>query len=99
MNLRTELGGTIFKVSDGLQVAGPLFFLGMQGSALKTALTIIDNKSVNQLSPLPFVSLFVNCVVWSMYGLLKSDNTVLIPNVIGIFVGFFCSFSYQVLFA
>ena len=78
-----------------LQVACPTFFLGMQGSALQTALEVIANKSVNLLSPLPFVSLFVNCIVWSMYGILRGDNTVLIPNLIGIFVGFFCSLSYQ----
>ena len=82
-------------VSDGLQVAGPIFFLGMQGSALQTAFKILENKNVNQLSPLPFVSLLTNCIVWSIYGVLKADKTVLVPNAIGIFVGFLCALIYH----
>jgi solute carrier family 50 protein (sugar transporter) len=82
-------------VQNGLQVAGPIFFLGMQGSAVKTALKILEEQSVQQLSPLPFLSLLVNCIVWSLYGLLKSDNTVLVPNAIGILAGSICVLSYE----
>ena len=70
-------------IVKGLRIAGPAFFLGMQGSAVKTALTIMAEKSVGPLSPFPFVSLLTNCVIWSYYGMLKQDMTVLVPNAIG----------------
>ena len=70
-------------IVKGLRIAGPAFFLGMQGSSVRTALTIMAEKSVGPLSPFPFVSLLTNCVIWSYYGMLKQDMTVLIPNAIG----------------
>ena len=79
----------------GLKVAGPAFFLGMQGSAVKTSWQIVVDKSVGSLSPLPFVSLLTNCVIWSYYGLLKADPTVLVPNGIGILSGLACVVFYH----
>jgi len=82
-------------LQSGLRVAGPVFFMGMQVSSLNTAKTILINKTVGSLSPLPFMSLFVNCVVWSFYGYLRGDLTVLIPNLSGALVGLLCSSVYQ----
>ena len=70
-------------IVKGLRIAGPAFFLGMQGSAVKTAMTIMAEKSVGPLSPFPFVSLLTNCVIWGYYGMLKKDLTVMVPNAIG----------------
>jgi solute carrier family 50 protein (sugar transporter) len=67
----------------------------MQGSALNTAKSIHENKSVQQLSPLPFISLLTNCVIWSLYGFYKKDHTVLVPNAIGIAVGAVSVIVYQ----
>ncbi len=39
------------------------------------------------LSPLPFVSLLANCTVWSLYGALVGDPTVLVPNLSGALFG------------
>jgi len=50
---------------------------------------------VGQLSPLPFVSLLTNCIIWSFYGLLRKDSTVLVPNAIGIVSGLGCVLAYQ----
>ena len=80
---------------NALKVAGPAFFLGMQGSSVKTALTIIAEKSVRSLSPLPFISLLTNCLIWTFYGILQTDNTVLVPNAIGIISGAFCVSTYH----
>lgn len=44
-------------IVSGLKLAGPAFFLSFQGSAIKTALNIVADKSVGQLSAFPFVSL------------------------------------------
>lgn len=82
-------------VVRGLQIAGPAFFLSFQGSAIKTALQIIADKSVGPLSAFPFVSLLTNCVIWTYYGLLKSDMTVLVPNALGILTGAGCVMGYH----
>lgn len=82
-------------IINTLKVAGPAFFMSMQASSVQTALRIISDKSTRELSPLPFTSLFTNCVIWTYYGLLRSDNTVFIPNLIGIFTGAGCMMSYQ----
>jgi len=52
-------------------------------------------KSVQQLSALPFVSLLTNCIVWSLYGTVKNDNTVLAPNACGVITGIICVYSYN----
>lgn len=44
-----------------LKVAGPVFFLSMQGTQLQAAVSIFNKKSVGDLSAIPFVSLFTNC--------------------------------------
>ena len=82
-------------IVKGLRIAGPAFFLSFQGSAIKTALQIIADKSVGPLSAFPFVSLLTNCVIWTYYGLLKSDMTVLVPNAIGILTGVGCIYGYH----
>jgi solute carrier family 50 protein (sugar transporter) len=73
-----------------LKSAGPAFFMGMQATSVQTAMGIMAKKSVGQLAPLPFVSLLTNCVIWTYYGILKSDKTVLIPNFFGVLAGAFC---------
>lgn len=50
---------------------------------------------MQQLSPLPFTSLLVNCLVWTLYGYLRKDNTVLVPNIIGILSGSVSVLSYH----
>ena len=82
-------------VVRGLRIAGPAFFLSFQGSAIKTALQIIADKSVGPLSAFPFVSLLTNCVIWTYYGLLRSDMTVLVPNALGILTGAGCILGYH----
>eukprot|EP01031_Cornospumella_fuschlensis_P038608 gene38608-46936_t len=77
-----------------LRSAGPAFFLGLQGCSIQTALNIVKTKSVGGLSLMPFLSLFTNCVIWTYYGILKKDNTVLVPNVLGLLAGFFCTSVY-----
>lgn len=49
-----------------LSLAGPTIFLGLLASTAYTSWQIMNEKSTKKLSVFPFVSLFVNCVVWSM---------------------------------
>jgi solute carrier family 50 protein (sugar transporter) len=91
------MNATTFTISYdyALRVAGPIFFLGLQFSTAQTALKLHKDKSVGQLSPLQFISLFTNCFIWSLYGFLKPDYTVLYPNLIGVIVGLSSIFIYQ----
>jgi len=72
-----------------LAVAGPLCFFGMQLAGLKAVRGIKENKSVGELSALPFVSLATNCVVWTAYGVFTKDLTVLLPNLSGLGFGLY----------
>mmetsp|Transcript_30359 Transcript_30359/g.30858 ORF Transcript_30359/g.30858 Transcript_30359/m.30858 type:complete len:207 (-) Transcript_30359:47-667(-) len=78
-----------------LRVAGPIFFISMQASSINTAASIFEGKTVGNLSALPFLSLLINCIVWSIYGFLKSDFTVLIPNGSGLLAGAGCTYVYH----
>jgi solute carrier family 50 protein (sugar transporter) len=78
-----------------LQFAGPMFFLSLQGSSVMTAKGIYKNRSSGDLSPLPFISLFTNSFIWSLYGFLKMDPTVLIPNGCGVFSSLYCILAFH----
>mmetsp|Transcript_13555 Transcript_13555/g.20335 ORF Transcript_13555/g.20335 Transcript_13555/m.20335 type:complete len:194 (-) Transcript_13555:322-903(-) len=82
-------------IEMGLRFAGPLFFMGLQASSVKTATKIWNEKSVGTFSVFPFVSLLTNCIIWTFYGLLRVDNTVLYPNAIGALAGASCIGMYQ----
>lgn len=79
----------------GLQFAGPIFFLSLQCSSVMTAIEITKTKSCGLLSPLPFVSLFTNSFVWSLYGLLKMDGTVFVPNSCGVVASLYCILTFH----
>lgn len=79
----------------GLQFAGPIFFLSLQFSSVMTAAEISKTKSCGLLSPLPFISLFTNSFVWSLYGMLKMDGTVFIPNSCGVFASMYCILAFD----
>ena len=78
-----------------LQIAGPIFFMGMQVAALRTSYNIMTTKTVGQLSNIPFLSLMTNSCVWSLYGYLKRDSTVFVPNFSGILAGIACVSIYH----
>jgi uncharacterized protein with PQ loop repeat len=52
-----------------LNYVGPITFLGLQLSTLHTTIKIYQARSVGTMSAVPFFTLFVNCVVWSLYGI------------------------------
>lgn len=43
------------------------------------------------MSMLPFASLVTNCAIWTWYGVLLQDSTVMLPNASGLLVGLACS--------
>ena len=41
-----------------------------------------------------FVSMYTNCAVWSIYGILMNNMTVLAPNITGLALGFYFTSVY-----
>lgn len=80
---------------NALRFAGPIMFMGMQVTSWLTAQTIYRTRSVGQLSIFPFVSMWTNCFLWSLYGLLRNDYTVLVPNFAGAITGLGCAWIYH----
>lgn len=78
-----------------LQVAGPFFAVGMQVAALDTAKKIWATKSTGKLSALPFISLLTNCLIWTYYGMLVKNMSVLVPNGLGVLAGLVSTLIYQ----
>ncbi len=74
---------------------GPLCFIGLQISSVSTAMKIVEKKSVGKFSPIPFASLFTNCIIWTLYGFLKLDKTILLPNGLGVLVSIYCLWAYH----
>jgi solute carrier family 50 protein (sugar transporter) len=55
----------------------------------------MQKKTVGQLSNIPFLSLMTNSVVWSIYGSMKKDSTVFVPNASGVVAGIACVSIYH----
>lgn len=72
-----------------LRFAGPVLFLLLQISSILTAREVANGSRVN-LSPLPNIFLFANCVVWSIFGILKEDATIFVPNFLGFLTSLYC---------
>ncbi len=64
-------------------------------ASIQTSWAIIKDKSVGSLTPLPSLSLLVNCLIWCGYGWLKRDLTVFLPNATGVLVGAWCTHVYN----
>jgi len=78
-----------------LSLAGPLIFCGFLVTTASSGLAIIQDKSVKSLSPVPFITLFSSCFLWSVYGLMKDDNTILLPNIAGTIISGGCVVIYD----
>ena len=78
-----------------LKIFGPFFFIALQCASVLVALDVWKARSTSNLSPLPFLSQVVNCVVWGIYGLLRHDVTIFWPNFVGFWAGLFAVFIYH----
>mmetsp|Transcript_7753 Transcript_7753/g.12532 ORF Transcript_7753/g.12532 Transcript_7753/m.12532 type:complete len:247 (+) Transcript_7753:210-950(+) len=52
-----------------------------------TILQMYRAKTTFSVPVLPFLSMATQCIVWLVYGFLKADNTLIVPNVIGAILG------------
>jgi len=82
-------------IKQFLAIAPPACFFFLQISGLKTVSIIKQAKKTGDLSPLPFVSLYTNCIVWSLYGFFQNDMTVMLPNVSGALFGLYYTYVYN----
>ncbi|CAF0706261.1 unnamed protein product [Brachionus calyciflorus] len=57
------------------------FFLFLSGSQL--CHKIIKTNSVGDISPLPFLTAFINCVIMFLYGMLIKNYQIIFINVVG----------------
>eukprot|EP01084_Bolivina_argentea_P024952 46440_1 len=62
-------------------------FALVQASGIAPIRQIVKDKDTGDFSPFPFISLFTNCAIWSLYGMLQQDQTILIANIAGTVVG------------
>mmetsp|Transcript_128063 Transcript_128063/g.370640 ORF Transcript_128063/g.370640 Transcript_128063/m.370640 type:complete len:231 (+) Transcript_128063:44-736(+) len=58
-------------------------------SPFPTISQIGRDKSVGSLPLLPYSSMFANCFLWSVYGILKQESKIWATNGIGIFFSLF----------
>jgi len=66
----------------------PLLAFGfVQLSGLAPIRKILQDGKTGELSPFPFVSLYTNCAIWELYGILNNDYTIKIANLAGIVLG------------
>jgi solute carrier family 50 protein (sugar transporter) len=77
------------QLTNFLMFAPPVCAQFLFLSGLNVIKKIKAEKRTGDLTPLPFISMYTNCAVWSMYGLMVSDFTVLAPNFSGLFLGIY----------
>mmetsp|Transcript_1002 Transcript_1002/g.3094 ORF Transcript_1002/g.3094 Transcript_1002/m.3094 type:complete len:295 (+) Transcript_1002:69-953(+) len=77
-----------------LSWGAPICSVALTLAGLSTLVRIRQQRSVGQLSIVPFLSLLLNCATWSLYGVLQQDFTVLVPNLLGAILGALYSTQY-----
>ncbi|KAI9137019.1 sugar efflux transporter for intercellular exchange-domain-containing protein [Paraphysoderma sedebokerense] len=77
-------------LSVGATVATLAFFAANFQSTRKFA----QKGTVGDATPLPFVATVVNCFLWTRYGILLKDNTIIIVNFVGVLVAAYSLFLY-----
>lgn len=63
-------------------------------SMVSTALDLQSNRNEKKLSAVPYLTLLVNCSVWSLYAAAQGLIALFLPNALGIFIGTYCSLIY-----
>ena len=53
------------------------------------------DKSTGDVSPIPYAAMTVNGALWVIYGMLKGDPTIILPNISGFFFGAYYTYTYS----
>eukprot|EP01080_Neovahlkampfia_damariscottae_P010482 gene10482-3004_t len=72
-----------------LGILGPIFGITLFLSPLKT----LQNAKTTKIyiTPFPYLSMVLNCILWSTYGIFLSNLSIIIPNLFG-----FCCGAYYI---
>jgi len=92
MALNEEDGST--GVLPLLSVLATAITIAVFLSPWKTIQEIKNNKSVGSISCVPFISSFMNCLLWISYGYLVQNSTVGLVNVVGLVSSIYYIFVY-----
>lgn len=66
----------------------PLLAFGfVQLSGIAPIRQVLKEGKTGELSAFPFVSLYTNCAIWELYGILNDDYTIKVANLAGIVLG------------
>eukprot|EP01084_Bolivina_argentea_P082381 149152_1 len=83
-SVTTQAGYTMSPLLLTTLSTAPLVAFGcIQVAGFAPIKQIWQEKQTGDLSPFPFVSLFTNCSIWTLYGLLLNDQTLIVANGIG----------------
>ncbi|KAJ8683263.1 hypothetical protein QAD02_019055 [Eretmocerus hayati] len=65
-------------------------------SGLLVCRKFIKNKSVGDASGLAFVTGFISCSLWMIYGMLINDKSITVVNIFGSSLQFFYAFTFYI---
>jgi solute carrier family 50 protein (sugar transporter) len=77
-----------------ISVCAQACLIALMLSMLSTALDLQSNRNERKLSAVPYLTLLVNCSVWSLYAAAQGLIALFLPNALGIFIGMYCSLVY-----
>ncbi|KAI0522348.1 hypothetical protein KFK09_004726 [Dendrobium nobile] len=78
-------------------IVGNVISFGLFLSPAPTFMKIYKMKAVEQFSPIPYLTILVNCMLWVFYGLpIVKPNTILVSTING--VGVLIVSSYLIIF-
>lgn len=67
-------------------VLAPLFTVALFSAPLEVVFAINKAKGVGDFSLLPYLTMQLNACLWTFYGFLLGDPSVVVPNVVGVAV-------------
>lgn len=86
--ITTASGYTMSPLTITMISNAPLLaFSLVQLSGLAPIRQIMKEGKTGELSPFPFVSLYTNCAIWELYGILNNDPTIKVANLAGVVLG------------
>ncbi|KAI8904794.1 sugar efflux transporter for intercellular exchange-domain-containing protein [Gorgonomyces haynaldii] len=77
-----------------ISLLATVFTLTMFLSNVPTLYFFTRMNSVQNYQATPFLSLLLNCALWSKYAILLEDSTLLLVNLVGLLVGIASLYTY-----
>lgn len=65
-----------------------------QNKRMPTIYEIFKSKTTGKLHSVTFIAMYVNGIVWTFYGIVKIDPTIIISNACSVLFGIFYTFVF-----